>query len=217
MAAALLTELIGVERTIGEHGNLSAVPPSPLNYNTPFKPQSGDLFLNGFWLVSLMLTLSTALISGLIQQWLQFYLADVRGSPRDRACVRRFRLNGLSRWGVPFIIDLLPVLMNFSIFFFFIGLVRFSQGLTATRAITWMIGALTCACYAFYLGSSIAPLWNPQCPYRSSLSLIIHIFQRCLQLIIMVLGRQPKRLGLVHSRCMDLRKRERYVPPLVNL
>jgi hypothetical protein len=183
MAAALLTELIGVERANGGDGNLSAVPRSPLDYNTQFKPQANDLWLNGFWLVSLVLTLSIAVISGLVKQWLQFYVADVIGSPQDRACVRRFRFNGLSQWGVAFIIDLLPVIMNASILFFFAGLIRFSQGLTATTGISWSIGIVTCSCFAFYFASSILPLWFPQCPYRTSLSLVVHTCQRLILLI----------------------------------
>src|ERR1700744_4094554 len=114
-----------------------------MNFTSPFNPQSNDLFVNGIWLASLMLMLITALISVLVQQWLQFYVSDVCGSPRTKARIRQFQFMGLSIWAVPFIIDILPALMNMSIFLFFHGLVFFLRGLSGTGGIMWVINWLT--------------------------------------------------------------------------
>jgi hypothetical protein len=175
VAAALLTELVNIRRAEASGANISSVPSSPLSYVTPFKPVSNDLWVNGLWFLSFALSLSTALIPGIIKQWLQHYTADVTGSrrsPRDRACIRQFRFMGLSRWGVRPIVELLPVLMNLSPLLFFTGMVIYLWVLSG--AIAWAMAALTSISYTLYLGTSSLPLLRPQCPYKSSLTWVLH-------------------------------------------
>lgn len=170
--------MVAVQRAAASGGNLSTVPASPLNHNTPFSPTFQETWLNGLWLISLALTLSTALLVGLIKQWLHYYLRDVIGSFRHRACVRQFRFMGLNKWAVSLTIEFLPVLMNISLFLFFIGLVLFSHALAGTKGITSVLAVLTSISFAFYLGTSIWPLFNPQCPYKTSLTDITLILSR---------------------------------------
>lgn len=183
VSAALLTELVGIQRATATGGNTSAVPHSALTHDVPFVPATRDVWLFGIWLVSLGLTLSAALIIGMIKQWLRFYLADVQGSPKDRASIRQFRYMGLSIFGVSPMIELLPILMNASLLLFFTGLVLFSQGSTGTEGVTVVIICLTCALFVFYLGTSILPIWNPQCPYKTSVSNIISLIIKMVQLV----------------------------------
>ena len=110
--------------------------------------------MNGLWIVSLGLTLMTTLIIGLIKQWLNYYLSNVDGSPKHRACIRRFRYNAVYIWGVSAIIELLPILMNVSLLLFFAGLVLFSHGLNGSDGITKAVIALTCLSFALYLVTS---------------------------------------------------------------
>jgi hypothetical protein len=174
-AASLLTEMVSLQRTASTGGNASAVPPSPLNRDTTFVPMKRDIWLNGIWFLSLGLTLSTALIAGMVKQWLHFYLTDVAGTPKDRGSIRQFRYAGLSVWGVSPIIEMLPVLMNASLLLFFVGLVLFTQGLTGAEGITAVVIVMTCVLFFFYLASSLLPMWNPQCPYKTSLSSVFSI------------------------------------------
>jgi hypothetical protein len=162
--------MVRLQRATSTGGNANAVPPSPLTHDTTFAPMKRDIWLNGIWFVSLGLTLSTALITGMIKQWLHFYLADISGTPKDRASIRQFRYAGLSIWGVPPIIEMLPVLMNASLLLFFIGLVLFIQGLSGAEGITAVVILMTCILFLFYLTSSLLPMWKPQCPYKTSLS-----------------------------------------------
>jgi len=92
--AALLAELISIQRTSANGGNVTSIPTSPLNYTSTIRPDSQQVWLNGLWLVSLGLTLSTALVTGLIKQWLHGYTQNVSGTPQHRACIRRFRYMG---------------------------------------------------------------------------------------------------------------------------
>jgi hypothetical protein len=170
VSASLLTELVGLQRAIATGGNATAIDPSPLTHDSAVTPRLRDVWLNGLWFVSLSLTLSVALITGLIKQWLNLYIAETVSTPKRIACTRQFRYMGLSRWGVSPIIEMLPVLMNTSLFFFLAGLILFLQGLSGAHGIRNAVIALTGILLAFYIISSLLPIWDPQCPYKSSLS-----------------------------------------------
>jgi hypothetical protein len=172
----LLTELVGIQRTAATNGNISAVSASSLAHGSIFNPERIDVILNGLWFASLGLTLTTALITGLVKQWLHFYIADVSGSAKERACTRQFRFTGLSAWGVSPIIEFLPVLMNASLLLFFVGLILFCQRLSGTEGTTAIIVALTSISFMFYLGSSVLSVVYPHCPYKSSLSTMFNLF-----------------------------------------
>jgi hypothetical protein len=176
--ASLLTELVSIQRAAATSGNVSAVNPSNMTHDTPFTPARRDIILNGLWMASLGLTLTTALITGLVKQWLHYYLADASGSPKERACIRQFRFIGLAAWGVSPIIEFLPVLMHGSLLLFFAGLILFCQGLSGMEGVTAFIIALTCISFLFYIGTSLLSVWFPQCPYKSSLSIVFNLFYR---------------------------------------
>jgi hypothetical protein len=152
-----------------------------------FTPARRDVILNILWFASLGLTLTTALITGLIKQWLHYYLADASGSAKARACTRQFRSTGLAAWGVSPIIEFLPVLMNISLLLFFVGLILFCQRLSGAEGITAVIIALTCISFAFYLGSSILSVLYSQCPYKSSLSTMFNFSFRVLRYLFFLI------------------------------
>jgi hypothetical protein len=184
VTVSLLTELVSLQRAVVTGGNTSAVTMSSQTVDSTFNPDQRDIYLNGLWFGSLGLTLATALITGLIKQWIHYYVADITGTPKVRACTRQFRYMGLSLWGVSPIIELLPVLMNASLLLFFAGLILFLQGLSGTAWITLLMIALTCVLFFFYVGTSFLPLWNPQCPYKSSLTAMWNLFIKTIWAII---------------------------------
>lgn len=160
-----------LQRAIALSGNISSIPHSALTFNSNFTSSSRDLWLNGLWFTSLALTLVTALAAGFIKQWLNYYSADIIGSsPKVRAMTRQYRYRGLVRWGVPQIIESLPVLMNTSLFFFFIGLILYTQDLSGARGVTWTLVVVTLLSFLTYILSSLFPVWMPHCPYKTSLT-----------------------------------------------
>lgn len=171
VTASLLTELVVIQRTAATNGNITAVPQSSITFNTQFSSSLRDIWLNGLWIASLVTTLTTAIASGLIKQWLQYYVKDISGAnPKTRALTRQYRYTGLIRWGVPQIIEALPVLMNISIFLFFTGLVLLVEDLSDMNGVTWFVVGMTIVTFLTYAISSFVPIWNPQCPYKTSLS-----------------------------------------------
>jgi hypothetical protein len=182
-----------MQRAAATGGNFSAVWLSPLTHDHPNAPNAHDVWLNGIWFASLGLTLSAALVSGLAKQWMHYYVADATGTPRARACIRQYRLMGLSQWKVPWIIEILPVVVNTSVLLFFFGLVLFTLDFTASRAIRIAIILLTCIPFVFYFVSSALPIWYPQCPYKTSLT---RIYNLCIRftlkfLLILAASRSP--------------------------
>lgn len=170
VTASLLTELVGVQKAISFGGNGSSVPASSLNFNSAFVPSNRDVWLNGLWFVSLIFTLLAALIAGILKQWINHYLVDTAGTPRDRACTRQFRYMGLRRWGVSSIIELLSVLMSLSLLLFLIGLILYTQDLNGMSGIHWFLVVVTCLASLSYAVTSMLPIWLPDCPYKTSLT-----------------------------------------------
>ncbi|KAF8887412.1 hypothetical protein CPB85DRAFT_1204504, partial [Mucidula mucida] len=96
---------------------------SALSPDTPVRVSSTSTFVNALWFTSLALSVTTALLAVLTQQWIHQYLATSSGTPRDRCRTRQFRYENLKEWHVPLIIGMLPVLMHVALCLFFGGLV----------------------------------------------------------------------------------------------
>ncbi|SJL00658.1 uncharacterized protein ARMOST_03971 [Armillaria ostoyae] len=173
MSANLLFEMINIQRAIASGASLDTVAPSPLNPNITFIASTTSVWVNGLWFTSLALSLTTALVSVLVKQWLHHYMALPSGTPRERSLLQQFRYAGLQKWQVLVIIGLLPVLMHTALAIFFVGLVIFLGPLQ--DAIAWVVGVITVIAYIAYLMAHILPLFFPQCPYRTSLCDLLHI------------------------------------------
>ncbi|KAG8750654.1 hypothetical protein FRC14_000329 [Serendipita sp. 396] len=168
MSASLLTELVGLQRALMNGSSPVQVPSSSQNITTDFVADSLDRWVNGLWFTSLSLSLSTALFSVLIKQWIQNYVSTLTGDVRGRVRTRQFRYNGLEQWYIRGIIGLLPVMMHASLFIFFIGLVMFLK--TLDHIITWVVFGLASISYLAYLASNVLPMKYPNCPFRTPIS-----------------------------------------------
>ncbi|KAK0239835.1 hypothetical protein EDD85DRAFT_1021202 [Armillaria nabsnona] len=173
MSANLLFEMINIQRAIANGTSLDNVAPSSLSPNIPFIASASSVWVNSLWFTSLALSLTTALMSVLVKQWLHHYIALPSGTPRERSLLRQFRFAGLQKWRVLFIIGLLPVLMHIALAIFFIGVVIFLGPLR--ESIAWVVGTFTVIACTAYLMAHILPLIFPQCPYRTSLCDLLHI------------------------------------------
>ncbi|KAJ7772667.1 hypothetical protein DFH07DRAFT_802799 [Mycena maculata] len=152
---ALLAQLISLQFNNTTPTSAASAPQSTL----------GQIrWVNGLWFCALACSLSTALISMLAKQWLQAYLPNISGPPRQRARRRQARFMHLEAWHVPTIINALPLLLHVALLLFFAGLVvmLWSIDLPVTLA-TWVIFTFA---YISYFASIFLPLLYPECPYQ---------------------------------------------------
>jgi hypothetical protein len=114
-----------------------------------FEPLSSDLRVNVFWLVSLVCSLSAALLAILIQQWVRSYMQVFQryDHPLKRARFRQFFFEGSK--GMRKSAEQVPRLIHVSLFLFFLGLCDSMRSTNATVGVTTIISI--CLCGIFYL------------------------------------------------------------------
>ena len=89
--------------------------------------------------------------------------------PLKRARFRQFFFEGAK--GMPALAELVPGLIHLSLFLFFVGLSDSMLGIHTAVGFSTVVPI--CFCGSFYLYSGLAPVWNPQSPYRNPYSLLI--------------------------------------------
>ncbi|KAI5885711.1 uncharacterized protein SCHCODRAFT_02644168 [Schizophyllum commune H4-8] len=167
IGAALLSELIAVQRAIASGTPVSEIPPSALQPKD-VTASSLDFWTNRFWYFSLLLGLFAAFLAFIVRGWLHAYDNEVFGSPKHRALTQHYRRMGLDRWHVGLIVLILPTLLHASMLLFFVGLTLNLRIFDVPMA--KLVIALTGTFYALYFMSVCLPVFFPQCPYRSPLS-----------------------------------------------
>ncbi|KAH9003562.1 hypothetical protein EDB86DRAFT_3100092 [Lactarius hatsudake] len=154
---------------------------SPLSTSPPpypaFTPSFPDIRVNAFWLVSLVCSLSAALLAILIQQWVRSYMQVFQryDHPLKRARFRQFFFEGAK--GMRKLAEQVPRLIHVSLFLFFFGLGDSMLNTNTTVGVTTII--LICICASCYLYIVSAQLRNLQSPYKTLISYpIFFLMQR---------------------------------------
>ena len=146
--------------------NTSISPPSP----PPFSPPNHAVWVNALWFLSLVISLTCALLATLLQQWARRYLkiTQSRYSPHKRARIRAFFAEGVEKCLLPWAVDTLPTLLHISLFLFFAGLVVFlcSVHLTIFKLVLSWVGL----CTALYGCITCMPIFRHDSPYYTPLS-----------------------------------------------
>ena len=142
---------------------------SPVTFNLPpFKPTLSSQFIYGLWFCSLSFSLFSALGASLGKSWLAEY-AQIQHKPNaNDANERHRRYIGISNWHLVDVIIFLPILLHTAFLLFACGLIIFLFG--DNKALGAIILFLTTAAFTFYLGTAIAPLVDPDCPFRTPLT-----------------------------------------------
>jgi hypothetical protein len=141
--------------------------------NPPSPPSTSMIWVNAMWLISLVLSLTSALIATLLQEWARRYvemphrLAD----PKSRARVRSFLFFGTGTYKMRQIVQMGFSLLHLSVYLFFAGLVMAFHTINKNVAIAVevAVGLFGLA----YIALSILPCLDVQCPYRTPMSYIL--------------------------------------------
>ena len=121
--------------------------------------------------MSLVISLTCALLATVLQQWARRYLkiTQTRYSPHKRARIRAFFSEGVDKCLLPWTVDALPTLLHISLFLFFAGLVVFlcNVNLTIFKLVLSWVGL----CAALYGCFTCMPIIHHDSPYYTPLSL----------------------------------------------
>jgi hypothetical protein len=141
--------------------------------NQPSSLGTAMIWVNALWLISLVLSLTCALIATLLQQWARRYIETPKYSNvlRHRARVRSLLLVGTKLYKIPLIVQMLPTLLHLSVYLFLAGLVIAFHTINETVAIA--VDVAVGVSGLAYLALSILPCLDLRCPYRTPISQLL--------------------------------------------
>ena len=144
-----------------------SLPSSP----PPFSPPNYAIWVNALWFLSLVISLTCALLATLLRQWVRKYLkvTQSRYAPHKRARIRAFLAEGVEKLLLPWTVETLPTLLHISLFLFFAGLVVFlwNVDITIFKLVLSWVGI----CTALYGCITVTPLFRHDSPYHTPLTL----------------------------------------------
>ena len=134
--------------------------PSTVAEPPPFSPPRYAIWVNVLWFSSLVISLSSALLATLFQQWSRRYLmlSQPLGDPLKRARHRQFFFGGVD-YHVLLATDVVPTLLHLSVFLFFAGLLILLKNINRTvfnGVVVWVV-----LCVGIYGYFTILPVIYP--------------------------------------------------------
>jgi hypothetical protein len=157
------------------HQALTESNPSNISlHSTPpsFSPPTYGIWVNSLWFMSLVISMTCAVLANLLQQWARKYIKVTRtrstASESKRACYRAFYADGVENFLLPWVFEALPAMLHLSVFLFFAGLVVFLWNVNPTISklvLSWVAG-----CVALYGYITFLPTFRHDSPYHTPLS-----------------------------------------------
>ena len=153
----------------GSHVSIpSTLSPPASNFAVPMHA----VWVNSLWFLSLVISITCALLATFVQQWTHRYInVTTTGEPyslHKQARIRAFFAEGLDKSQLPLVVELIPTFLHLSVFLFFAGLCVFLINLntTVSRAVVSCVGA----CIFMYLCIIVMPIIRYDTPYNTPLS-----------------------------------------------
>ena len=136
----------------------------------PFTRTFAEIMVNVLWIASVAICIGSAIFATLIQQWARRYLALAQGrsTPEKRARLRRFLNNGLRKFWMPQICQLLSMSLHASIGLYTLGFIFFIFHINKT----WvpLVVLFYPPVYIVYLILTFLPVIFWDCPYGTPFS-----------------------------------------------
>ena len=164
--------------------NMSTGAPVAVQNITPFKAPASIVRVNVLWFLSLILSLSCALLATLMQQWARRCLdyAQRRGAPQKRGLIRAYMFDGVERFGLSQAVEAMPLLLHTSVFLFLAGFIDFLLPINKVVAFS-TLGCISIFAFIYAILTLLTSFY-PNCPYRTPLSgftyVLIHLFATSL-------------------------------------
>ena len=121
---------------------------------------------------SLAVTLFVAFIAVLGKQWILYYTRGTTwGNIADRGKERQVKLAGLQKWGLHFIMESLPVMLQFALLLFGVALAVFLWEINVSVAEVALV--VTPIGVTFYIVIAVVATLYSDCPFQTPLSIML--------------------------------------------
>ena len=132
---------------------------------------SSSKWIYVLWLLSLQLTLFSAIMGVLARGWLEQFAPAVIIRPAEEAC-RRYRLDRqVALWHVDSVITLIPLFVQIASFLFLVGLIL--RCFSDDGVIGYIVLAISAAGGLLYVLISLLHVLIPSSPFHTPLSLLV--------------------------------------------
>ncbi|KZV76247.1 hypothetical protein PENSPDRAFT_726168, partial [Peniophora sp. CONT] len=170
-SVALLSEILTV--LIDRDEALASVRRKATPMPLPFVVPKSAIQVNTLWLISLFLSLSSALSATLVQQWVRSYQHDGNRHASLGRCgpVRAALSLGIERFHMKDAVAMMTFLLHVSVFLFCAGMIVLLFSMNTVIAV--ILSVLMATGGLIYLGFSILPILRHDSPYRTPLTFFI--------------------------------------------
>ena len=137
---------------------------------SPFSPPTYAIWVNSLWISSLAISITSALLATLIQQWTRRYIRVTQplGPAHKRARIRQYIYNGVGNIHFLLATDAVPTLLHLSVFLFFAGLLILLRHINHTvfnAVVVWVV-----VCVVVYASITFLPIYRPESPHYAPVS-----------------------------------------------
>ncbi|KAH8984555.1 hypothetical protein EDB86DRAFT_142650 [Lactarius hatsudake] len=166
---ALLAQISQQVSSIAPQVSIPSAPPLPY----VFSLNPSDVRVNVFWFMSLVFSISAALLATLVQHWVRDYMHVFQrySNPLKSARLRQYLYEGAEGWYMPVVAESVPGLVHVSLLLFFVGLGDSLFNVNTTVGVTTIVPITICG--LLYVFSMFAPVIQPQSPFRNPFSGLI--------------------------------------------
>ena len=121
---------------------------------------------------SLSITLLVAIIAVFGKRWILHFIRPSPGrNVVERGRVRQLKLSGLQKWGLYFIMESLPVMLQFALLLFGVALVVCLWDIDISAAVVVLVVA--CVGFVFYASIAVAATIWEDCPFQTPFSALL--------------------------------------------
>lgn len=140
--------------------------------STLFLPTPRAVRINSFLFASLCCSLFAAFGAILAQQWLAYFDRESHlSSLPEQGRERQNKYIGLKWWRVETLIETLPTILQFSLFFFFVAIIDFFWNINHT--IAFVILGFAFSTFILYVGTTLIAIFAQGSPYQTRFSALL--------------------------------------------
>lgn len=144
--------------------------------STTFQAPVSSVVVSSLWFLSLILSLSSALLGIVAKQWCREYMKwhSVLAQAQENIILRQMRYEAWEEWNVKSLILVIPALLQLGLILFFVGLVVYSWTLQITVFAVVVTAVILVLIATMFL--TVLPAFRRRCPYKSPMGWVFTRF-----------------------------------------